>query len=61
MTIKRVQKRIDWTPEDRARHRAIRETFKDQPTIEQLVERGELSGEPMSLDAYLQHRRSGAR
>lgn len=27
MPIKRVQKKIDWTPEDRARHQAIRETY----------------------------------
>jgi len=53
MPIKRVQKKIDWTPEDRARHRAIRETFKDKPTVEELVARGELSGKPMSLGAYV--------
>ncbi len=53
MAIKRVQKKIDWTPEDRARHRAIRETFKDKPTLEELAARGELSGNPMSLGAYL--------
>ena len=53
MTVKRVQKKIDWTPEDRARHRAIRETFKGKPTLEELVGRGELSGKPMTLGAYL--------
>lgn len=51
--MKRVQKKIDWTPEDRGRHCAIRETYQDRPTIEQLVARGELSGEPISLGAYL--------
>jgi hypothetical protein len=31
------RKRIDWTAEDRARHRAIREQFKNQPSIDQLI------------------------
>jgi predicted transcriptional regulator len=53
---KRVQKKIDWTPEDRARHRAIREKFEDKPTIEQLIERGELSGETMPMGLYLELR-----
>jgi DNA-binding Xre family transcriptional regulator len=53
MPIKRVQKKIGWTAEDRARHRMIRETFKDKPTLEELVARGELSGHPVSLGAYL--------
>jgi DNA-binding Xre family transcriptional regulator len=53
MAIKRVQKKIDWTPEDRSRHKAIREQFKDKPSIEELVARGELSGQPVSLSTYL--------
>ena len=53
MAIKRVQKEIGWTPEDRVRHQAIRETFKDKPTLEQLIARGELSGNPVTLGAYL--------
>ena len=53
MAIKRVQKKIAWTPEDRARHQAIRETFKDKPTLEELIARGELSGKTVTLDAYL--------
>ena len=53
MAKQRVQKKIDWTQEDLSRHRAIRETFKDKPSIEQLVARGELSGNPISLNAYL--------
>ena len=53
MAIKRVQKKIAWTPEDRARHQAIRETFKDKPTLEELIARGELSGKPVTLDAYV--------
>jgi len=53
MAIKRVQKKLDWTPADRARHRAIRESLKDKPTIEQLIDRGELTGKPVSLGAYV--------
>ena len=56
MTIERVQKKIDWTPEKRLRHKAIRETFKDRPSIDELVACGELSGQPMTLDAYLNRR-----
>ncbi len=53
MVIKRVQKKRDWTPEDRQRHKMIRETFKDRPSIDELLARGELSGQPMPLGAYL--------
>lgn len=53
MAMKRVQKKVDWTPEDRQRHKMIRETFKDRPSIDELVARGELSGQPMTLGAYL--------
>lgn len=51
-----ARKHVEWTEEDRARHRAIREKFKDRPTIEQLRERGELSGETMPLGDYLELR-----
>ena len=53
MAIKRVQKKSDWTPEDRARHKMIRATFQNQPSIEELVGQGELNGKPMPLGAYL--------
>ena len=53
MALKRVQKKTAWTPEDRQRHKMIRETFKDRPSIEELFARGELSGNPMTLGAYL--------
>src|SRR5437763_1710685 len=53
MAIKRVQKKLDWSSEDKARHKAIRETFKDKPSIEELVSRGELSGHPLALSAYV--------
>jgi hypothetical protein len=58
MAVKRVQKKIDWTPEDRARHKAVQATFKDHPTFEELVARGELSGKPVTLGAYLSSRRA---
>jgi DNA-binding Xre family transcriptional regulator len=53
MPIKRVQKRIDWSAEDRARHQSIRETYRDKPSIDELVAGGELSGKPIALGAYL--------
>lgn len=53
MGIKRVQKKIGWTDADRQRHRAIRETYKDHPSIDKLIESGELSGSTMSLGAYI--------
>src|SRR5437763_311370 len=53
MAITRIQKKIDWTPEDRRRHQAIRDQFKDKPTIEELVAKGELSGHPVPLSTYL--------
>src|SRR5262245_61925843 len=53
MAIKRVQKKIEWTAEDRQRHKRIRETFKDRPNIDELVARGELSGQSMPLGAYV--------
>jgi hypothetical protein len=53
MAAKRVQEKIDWTPKDRARHQAIRETFKDRPSLEELNAMGELSGDPVMLGTYL--------
>jgi hypothetical protein len=54
MAIKRVQKKIDWTPEDRARHKAIQATYQDEPSIEELIARGELSGQGVPLGTYLE-------
>jgi ribosome-binding protein aMBF1 (putative translation factor) len=48
-----MQKKINRTAEDRARHKAIRERFKSKPTIDKLVASGELSGETMPLGDYL--------
>jgi Helix-turn-helix len=53
MGIKRVQKKIDWAPEDRARHKAIREAFKDKLSMDALIARGELSGHGIPLGTYL--------
>jgi len=53
MPIKRIQKKIEWTPEDRARHREIREKFKDEPRIEELVAAGELKGQPVPLGVHV--------
>ncbi len=49
---KRLSCKIDWTPEERARHKAIREKFQaERPTLEQLTASGEY-GEPVLLGAY---------
>lgn len=53
MNPKRVQKETNWTAEDRARHKAIREKFQtEKPSLEQLVASGEYN-EPMALGDYL--------
>ncbi len=52
MEIKRVQKKMNWTAEDRARHKAIRERFKNKPSLEELVASGEFN-DPMPLGDYL--------
>jgi DNA-binding Xre family transcriptional regulator len=52
MEYKRVQKKIDWTPEDRARHKAVRAQFqRDKPSLEQLLASGEYEG-PFPLGVY---------
>lgn len=56
MAIKRVQRKIAWSSEDKERHRKIRETFKDKPSLDVLVARGELSGKPVALGAYVNMR-----
>jgi transcriptional regulator with XRE-family HTH domain len=54
MKFKSVQKKIDRTPEELARLKAIREKFQQQrPTLEQLVQSGE-TDEPIPLGAYLE-------
>jgi DNA-binding XRE family transcriptional regulator len=45
-------RKIDWTPEDRARHKAIREKFqRERPTMEQLLASGEYIG-PIPQGTY---------
>lgn len=53
MKAHRVQKNMNWTAADKARHAAIRERFKNKPSIEELVAAGELTGEPIPLGSYL--------
>lgn len=56
MSQDRIHKKIDWTPEDRARHKAIRERFqKERPTPEQLRASGEYFG-PIPHGVYLEFR-----
>ena len=55
MGIKRVQKKIERTPEEVARLKAVREEFKDKPTLDQLLASGNYT-EPMPLGQYLQIR-----
>jgi ribosome-binding protein aMBF1 (putative translation factor) len=54
MNGKRVQKKTEWTAEDRERRRKVRELFKDKPSIDQLVASGELSGKTVPMGLYLE-------
>jgi hypothetical protein len=56
MNGKRVQKKTEWTAEDRERRRKVRELFKDKPTLDQLVASGELSGHSVPMGLYLEIR-----
>jgi ribosome-binding protein aMBF1 (putative translation factor) len=52
-----AHKKIDWTPADRARHKAIREKFQaERPTLEDLLASGDYAG-PLPLRDYLALRR----
>lgn len=45
MASERIHRDMNWTPEDRARHKAIREKFqRERPTPEQLISSGEYIG-----------------
>jgi DNA-binding XRE family transcriptional regulator len=56
MSKERIFKKLDWTPEDRARHMAIREKFqKERPTMKQLLASGEYVG-PIPLGVYFELR-----
>lgn len=54
MKGKSVQKKTEWTAEDRERRRKVRELFKDKPSIDQLVASGELSGNTVPMSLYLE-------
>jgi DNA-binding XRE family transcriptional regulator len=44
MSNERIHRDMGWTPEDRERHRAIRERFqRERPSLRELVENGECS------------------
>jgi hypothetical protein len=59
MENKRGQKKITWTAEDRVRHKAIREKFKDKPSVEQLLASGEYS-DPLPVAEYFSLRQAVA-
>ena len=45
MSNERIHRDMNWTPEDRARHKAIRERFqRERPSLQQLVDSGEYWG-----------------
>lgn len=59
MTTPRIHRDVGWSPEDRARHRAIRERFqRERPSLQRLVESGEY-GPPMPAWLYWQLRLLG--
>ena len=56
MSTERIHRDMKWTPEDRARHKAIREKFqKERPTLRELVESGDVTP-PMPFGLYLELR-----
>lgn len=45
MKRKHIHRDMKWTPEDKARHKAIRERFqRERPTPQQLIDSGEYVG-----------------
>ncbi len=58
MSKGRIHRKIERTPEDKARLEAVRSRFQNErPTMEQLVASGEY-GEPVPLGEYLEVRRA---
>src|SRR5215212_10155364 len=56
MSGERIHRDMKWTPEDRARHKAIREKFqRERPTHQELIESGEYIG-PIPHGVYLELR-----
>jgi len=52
MKARTMHKKINWTPEDRARHQALRDKFQDwHPGPEELLATGEYLG-PFRSDSY---------
>ena|SRR5438067_2220558 len=58
MAGERIYRDMKWTPEDRARHKEIRERFqKERPSLQQLVESGD-AVPPMPFGTYLELRQA---
>jgi DNA-binding XRE family transcriptional regulator len=56
MSAQRIHKDLNWSAEDRARHKAVREKFqRERPSLQSLVESGD-SPPPMKLGVYLELR-----
>jgi DNA-binding XRE family transcriptional regulator len=53
MSGERIHRDMKWSPEDRARHKAIREKFqRERPSLQQLIDSGEYVG-PIPHGVYL--------
>jgi DNA-binding XRE family transcriptional regulator len=53
MSGERIHRDMGWTPEDRARHKAVREKFQNErPSPKDLLESGEYAG-PIPHGVYL--------
>ena len=51
-----IHRDMNWTPEDRARHKAIREKFqKERPSLKELVESGD-AAPTIPMELYLELR-----
>ena len=58
MSGERIHRDMKWTPEDRARHKAIREKFqRERPSLQQLLDSGEYVG-PIPHGLYLELRQA---
>jgi DNA-binding XRE family transcriptional regulator len=60
MAEKKARGKVEWTAEDRARHKAVREKFKDwHPSLEELLATGDYEG-PIPLAEYFDIRKAVA-
>jgi ribosome-binding protein aMBF1 (putative translation factor) len=50
-------KRMERTRQEKAAHAAVHERFKNKPTIDELVAKGELQGETTTMGDYLELQR----